>query len=325
MDIELHVAHDDHAPLAAGDLHRVVDDLGRVGARAHDGGVDALLAGEVEDPALELGVARVHHERRVRFLRERVRPRVHIDPHDHAAGGERDAHGQLADQPEAVDRDDFSELEIRASECLHRDAADGHERGVAQVDVVRDVHDVVEVRRRELRVAGRRVGHGLADLEPFDVLAEREHRARTAVPDLARRDHLVPDPPRRLGHAGRKHGLLDRVTHPWIREGLLGQLDRRLRQRAHLGARADERIAVVHEDLVRPHVRLGQVDDHHVAASIDHTTEDLFHALESLESWSGASSGSPATRDRRCLVVSRVGRTDPRAARWRGAGTPRRA
>ena len=85
---------------------------------------------------------------------------------------------ELADETEPVDGHDLAELQLGAPQRLDRDAADGDERRVAKVDVVGDGHDVVDRRRGELRVAGRGVRDGLADLEALDVVAERDHGAR---------------------------------------------------------------------------------------------------------------------------------------------------
>ena len=143
---------------------------------------------------------------------------------------------------------------------------------------------MVDVRGGHLGVAARRVRHGLADLEPFDVVAEGEHRARAAVADLPGRDHLVPDPPRGLAGAGGEDGLLDHVPHPGVRDGLAHQLGRRLRQRPHLGARADQRVVALHQNLVRAHVRDGKVGDKDPTAPVDHPAEYLLHADLNLPS-----------------------------------------
>ncbi len=169
-------------------------------------------------------------------------------------------------------------LQVGAPEGLHGDAADRDERRVPQVDAVRDRHHVADRGGRHLGVAARRVGHGLADLQPCHAVADGQHRARAAIADLPRGNHLVPDPPRGLAGPGGEDGLLDHVPHPGIGDGLAHKFGRRLGERPHLRARADERIVALHQYLIRSHMRDGKVGDQDPSAPIDHPAEHLLHA-----------------------------------------------
>ena len=117
---------------------------------------------------------------------------------------------------------------------------------------------MIHVRRCHLRVAAGGVGHVLTDFEALDAVTQSQYCASPAVADLARGDHLVPDPPTGLAHTRGQHGLLHYVTHPGIGDRLFDQFGRGLRQGSHLRAGADERVLALDQDLLRPHVRNGQ-------------------------------------------------------------------
>src|SRR5262249_12855730 len=90
VDVELDVADNNYPALPPGDLHRPVDDLWRVRARADDRGVDPVLTGESVYPALPVRVGRVDHEGGAGCGSQLVRLRVDIDPDDDASGRLRD-------------------------------------------------------------------------------------------------------------------------------------------------------------------------------------------------------------------------------------------
>ena len=131
VDVESDVADEHDATLPAGDLHRGVDDLGRVGAGADDGGVGAVLVGVVRDPPPPLRIAGVQDQRRAEAWASVTRPGADVDADHDAAGRPSDLGAQLADEAEAVDDDGLAELELGPAQRLDGDASDGHEGCVA--------------------------------------------------------------------------------------------------------------------------------------------------------------------------------------------------
>ncbi len=216
VDVELDIADQYHTALSPGDFHGRVDDVRRVRAGADHRSVYAVLPGEIEYASLPLGVGRVRGHGGGRSGGQLVRLGVDVDTDNDASGCLRDAGGKLPDEAEAVDRHRLTELQVSAPQGLDSDAADRDKSGVPKVDAARDRNHVADKRGGYLGVAAGRIRHRLADLEPFHVVAEREHGPRTAVADLAGRDHLVPDPTSGLAGAGGEDGLLDDMPHPRI-------------------------------------------------------------------------------------------------------------
>ena len=83
------------------------------------------------------GSRRVDDQGGAGLARHLVRLRIDVDADDDAAGRQRDAGAELADQSEPVDGDHLAELQVGTAQRLHGDPADRDEGGVAQVDVRR--------------------------------------------------------------------------------------------------------------------------------------------------------------------------------------------